>query len=49
MEVHELIELVDGFRNVYHASPVIVEALNEIESTLKESEDWKKVVNKAER
>ena len=42
MEVHELIELVDGFRNVYHAFPVIVEALNEIESILKESEDWNK-------
>lgn len=42
MEVHELIELVDGFRNIYHASPVIVEALNEIESIIKESEDWNK-------
>lgn len=49
MEVHELIELVDGFRNVYHASPVIVEALNEIESILKESEDWNKGENKFEQ
>ena len=37
--MYQLIELVDGFRKIYQSSPIIVEALDEIEDILKEHKD----------
>lgn len=37
MERYQLVELIDGLRKIYQSSPPIVEALNEIEAILKES------------